>query len=259
MAKSRMINTRFWIDDYISELDPTEKLLFLYFLTNPYTDICGIYEVPLKHIALDTGLDKEMVIKIIERFSKDGKIFYEDGWVAVKNFPKHQLNNPKVAKGIEIGLENAPQGLKDRLSIEYDILPHSNSNSNSNSNTKKERLSLFNSFWNLYPRKVAKGVAEKSFKRLLLLNKDVDIILKDIESRKKSEAWLKEEGKFIPHPSTYLNQRRWEDETKDAEPVKKPYFRGERMVKKGQKWQVIPNDGSAWLEYVGEEKDIEWK
>ena len=63
-----MINTRFWIDDYISHLDPTEKLMFLYFLTNPLTDICGVYEIPLKNIALDTGIDKEMVEKIIKRF-----------------------------------------------------------------------------------------------------------------------------------------------------------------------------------------------
>jgi hypothetical protein len=135
MAKQRMINTRFWIDDYVSNLDPVEKLLFLYFLTNPYTDICGIYEVPLKHVAFETGLDKDMVIKIIERFSKDGKIFYENGWVAIKNFAKHQLNNPKVKIGIENGLKQAPPSLIDRLSIDYHALSHLNLNSNLNPNS----------------------------------------------------------------------------------------------------------------------------
>lgn len=135
MAKNRMINTRFWIDDYISNLDPIEKLLFLYCLTNPYTDISGVYEIPIKHIALETGLDKEMVLKILDRFSADDKIFYSKGWVAVKNFGKHQLDNPKVKKGIEIGLKSAPKELVDRLCIDYDRLSHSNSNSNLNSNT----------------------------------------------------------------------------------------------------------------------------
>lgn len=137
MAKSRLINTKFWIDDYISNLDPSEKLLFLYFLTSPYTDICGVYEVPLKHVALETGLDKEMVIKIVARFSKDKKIFYENGWVAIKNFAKHQQDNPKVKKGVEIGLSKAPKKLLDRLSIDYGELSHSNSNSNSNLNTSE--------------------------------------------------------------------------------------------------------------------------
>lgn len=136
MAKFRMVNTRFWVDDYITQLDPIEKLLFLYFLTSPYTDICGIYEVPLKHVALETGIDRDMVVKIIKRFTKDKKIFYEKGWVGIANFTKHQQRNPKVDRGIEIGLSNAPKSLKDRLSIGYDTLSHSNLNSNSNSNIK---------------------------------------------------------------------------------------------------------------------------
>lgn len=138
MAKSRLINTRFWIDDYVSNLDPSEKLLFLYFLTNPYTDICGVYEIPLKHVALETGLDKEMVIKILGRFKRDGKMFYQNGWVAIKNFAKHQQDNPKVKKGIELGLLKAPKELLDSLSIDYGELSHSNSNLNSNSNPNAE-------------------------------------------------------------------------------------------------------------------------
>ena len=76
MAKQRMINTKIWSDNYFEELDPTEKLLFLYFLTNIYTNICGIYEIPLKIIAVETGIDKEMVKKILQRFESDKKIFY---------------------------------------------------------------------------------------------------------------------------------------------------------------------------------------
>ena len=133
-----MIDTRFWIDDYVSHLDPVEKLLFLYFLTNPFTEICGIYEVPVKNIALDTGIEEEMVKKILKRFEFDNKIFYENGWVAIKNFAKHQLDNPKVSRGIERGMEKAPEALKnkvisknnDRLPIVYDRLSHLNSNSN---------------------------------------------------------------------------------------------------------------------------------
>ena len=35
---------------------------------------------------------------------------------------------------------------------------------------------------------------------------------KSIEQSKKSEQWTKDNGKYIPMPSTWLNQRRWEDE-----------------------------------------------
>lgn len=125
MAKKRYINTRFWDDNYISNLDPIEKLLFLYFLTNQRTDICGIYEIPLKSIAMDTGLDKEMVIKVVNRFSADNKIFYIDGWVYVKNFSKHQAVNPKIEAGIQRNLEDIPAEIKakiEEINIGYDSL-----------------------------------------------------------------------------------------------------------------------------------------
>lgn len=136
MAKERMINTKFWDDSYIVNLDPIEKLLYLYFLTNPLTNICGIYEIQLRRIAFDTGIDKDMVQKVIDRFSKDDKIYFIDGWLAIKNFAKHQRDNPSVKKGIEISLKDVPKSILDRLSTDSTSLSHLNLNSNLNINPK---------------------------------------------------------------------------------------------------------------------------
>lgn len=137
-----MVDTIFWEDNYTANLDPIEKLLFLYFLTNSSTSICGIYQVTLKKIAVETGIEREMVEKILLRFSKDDKIFYKDGWLGIKNFVKHQnQNSPKIKKGIEIELESVPESMKNLvLGKGIDTLSHLNSNlnSNSNSNTKRE-------------------------------------------------------------------------------------------------------------------------
>lgn len=123
-----MVNTRFWEDNYTSNLDPIEKLLFLYFLTNTSTNICGIYEMQLRKVAVETGIDKEMVEKILKRFTNDNKIFYVDGWVGIKNFIKHQNHkSPQVQKGIERELEEIPENVKkmvllsesDTISIPY--------------------------------------------------------------------------------------------------------------------------------------------
>ena len=65
MAKARYIHTKFWSDDWISRLDPVEKLLFIYLLTNERTNICGVYELPLKFMAVETGIEKDMVEKIL--------------------------------------------------------------------------------------------------------------------------------------------------------------------------------------------------
>lgn len=115
MSKQRYVNTNFWIDDYINTLTPIEKFLFLYFMTNPCSELCGIYELPMRYIELETGLDKTTIMKCVNKFSKDRKIFYENGWVGVKNFIKHQKMNPNVKIGIARGLAIAPKSLLEKV------------------------------------------------------------------------------------------------------------------------------------------------
>ena len=118
MSKQRYIDTKFWQDNYIIDKDPIEKLLFLYLLTNPLTNILGIYEISIKTIAFDTGIDSEMVLKILERFEKDDKVKYFKGHIALKNFTKHQKNNPKINKDIEILISETPLELLSWVNID---------------------------------------------------------------------------------------------------------------------------------------------
>jgi len=122
LSKQRYVDTKFWDDNYIVERDPIEKLLYLYILTNTLTNILGIYEISIRRIAFDTGIDKDMVIKILERFEKDNKIKYSNGFIVIKNFVKHQANNPKINKGIELLLKETPVGLIEWIDIDFDRL-----------------------------------------------------------------------------------------------------------------------------------------
>ncbi len=79
----------------------------------------------------------------------------------------------------------------------------------------------FADFWSIYPRKESKPNAIKAWVRLNPSDDTQAQILKDVAKRKTSEAWVKDNGQYIPHPATYLNQKRWEDlferpETKDS-------------------------------------------
>ena len=146
MAKNRLVNTKFWTDNYVlNQLTPIDKLVFLYLITNPYTDISGAYELPLKVMAVETGLDKENLENVVlPRLERDGKIIYHNGWMGIKNFQKHQTVNPKVQKGMEEGMKKAPLEIRvflenDEKNIEPASLSHSNSNSNSNLNTNTKR------------------------------------------------------------------------------------------------------------------------
>ena len=154
MAKNRYVNTHFWNDNYIIDLDPIEKLLFLYLLTNPMTDICGIYELPLKKISFETGVDKDMVFKIFDRFENDNKAKYDNGWIALKKFITHQKLNPNIEKGIWAGFQKAPGALVkwvlgkplkafESLDAALNYLNlNLNSNNNSNSNDKEKKVTF---------------------------------------------------------------------------------------------------------------------
>lgn len=70
----------------------------------------------------------------------------------------------------------------------------------------------FDLFWAVYPRKEKKQPAHKAWDKLNPQNGLVEKILRAVEVQKKSEQWKKDKGKYIPHPTTWLNEKRWEDE-----------------------------------------------
>lgn len=65
----------------------------------------------------------------------------------------------------------------------------------------------FNAFWRAYPRRVAKGAARKAFDKAIKKT-DIETILKAVEAYKV----CKPDYQDWAHPSTWLNQERWEDE-----------------------------------------------
>jgi len=147
VAKERYLNTKFWDDNYIVKLDPIEKLLFVYFLTNPLANLIGVYEISLRRIAFDTGVEEEIIENILKRFDDVDKIKYKNGYIVIKNFTKYQKNNPKINKGIQILLDEIPEEFidwinidLDRLYIGYDNLSHLNSYSNPNSNPNTNNI-----------------------------------------------------------------------------------------------------------------------
>lgn len=75
----------------------------------------------------------------------------------------------------------------------------------------KDYSEQFERWWLLYPRRTAKAAAYKSWKRQRL-DSEVDQVIKTTEAYKTTEQWTRDKGQFVPHPTTFLNQGRWEDE-----------------------------------------------
>lgn len=70
----------------------------------------------------------------------------------------------------------------------------------------------FARFWNAYPRKAGKGAAWRSWRKLNPSEDLQIVIFNALAQQIVSSQWTRDAGKFIPHPATWLNQSRWEDE-----------------------------------------------
>lgn len=76
----------------------------------------------------------------------------------------------------------------------------------------KEYTSDFLKFYDAYPKHKGKEQAWKTWQKLNGTMPTVDDLILKIQEQSKSEQWTKDDGKYIPHPSTWLNDKRWEDE-----------------------------------------------
>lgn len=218
MSQKRMINTHFWDDNYVTELDPIEKLIFLYLLTNPLTNIAGVYELKLRKIAFDTGIDKDMIARIFARFEKDDKIIYKSEYVFLINFIKNQSLNPSVKQGIDRVINNLPNDIKnmvlDRLGTDWgqtDIPNLTKPNLTKPNLTPKDGVSkkedqeqydlTFEKFWKLYPRK--DGNKTEAFR--LLLNEKIQDYGKFFQAVRNYAADCENRDiKYIKYPVSFI-------------------------------------------------------
>ena len=103
----------------------------------------------------------------------------------------------------------------------------------SSKKSKKEKLeevfkeveSMFNVFWNSYPRKDNKSKAKESFSKVFLeegIRQDIfEKILNKLEIYKKTKQWQNKQ--YIPMATTWLNQKRYEDEIGEVEVIEEVF------------------------------------
>jgi hypothetical protein len=122
MATQRYISTSFWDDEWVRSLDPSEKFVYLYLMTNPLTNIAGVYKITIARICFDTGYNEDTVTKVLDRFQTAGKAYMIDGYMILPTWPKHQKwrQRSKIKAGIVSILENLhPELLGNLKKIGY--------------------------------------------------------------------------------------------------------------------------------------------
>ena len=158
----------------------------------------------IRRLRLD-GYEDQVTIILNEFFTQT-----EDGWSnkhcdkkikAYKNQKKANKNNGKAG--------GRPKKQKITESV-TDGLPFVTLTTNNKQETKNKDIKddRFDIFWKQYPRKVAKPNAQKAWNKI----KPDDVVLKKMLDAINQQGLSSKEIQFVPHPATWLNAQRWEDE-----------------------------------------------
>ena len=113
MSKLRSISTAFWSDPFIEDLTPSQKLLFVYLITNEKTNMLGIYESSIRKMSFETGIKKDDIEKALKEFEDKNKVKYSNNYVVLINYMKHQNYNTNMKKSAIDTYNNLPKSLAD--------------------------------------------------------------------------------------------------------------------------------------------------
>lgn len=173
--------------------------------------------------SIKTALTDLANMGLIQLYEVDG-----DSYLCLRNWEKHQKPRAATSKypappeivddceQMQADASRCSQMQADVPDTRYTILD----NRYSNNDTRDAPVDTggsarFVDFWQIYPNKVKKSSAVSAWKSGKC-EKIADTIIADVQRRCDTE-WKGQDIHFVPHPTTYLHQRRWEDETAPTE------------------------------------------
>lgn len=214
----------FNIRDYLTKtrhLSPLEDLAYRRCLDVYYTEESPLPKEPVRVARLIAMTDYPQEVELV---LKEFFVLADDGWhneradleIAAYHAKADtaRMNGKRGGRPKKTALVSE-QNPAETGSVRLANPAETGSKPNQEPRTKKQEpvdLGLFDKFWKAYPRKVAKPEAMKAFVRIKPDDELMDKIMSALERAKGSRDWQKDDGQFIPYPSTWLNQARWEDE-----------------------------------------------
>lgn len=218
---NRILKESICASDSIDKLSWFEECVFYRLMVN--CDDFGRFDgrvsiVKNRLFPLKEGMKPKIVEQALQKLAAVGLVvFYEsDGkpFLYLPTWEKYQTIRNKKSKYPD------PNGCKQLNSIEINCnqlnanVPVIQSNtiqseSESNPNTEDAYSVDFELFWKEYPRKIDKQKAYRSWKKIPI--KEYGNLAKGLE--KWNAYWTqRNEPEYIPHPTVWLNNRRWESE-----------------------------------------------
>ena len=140
--------------------------------------------------------------------TKRGKKGFEIKVRKSKKWIKIQVNQGKSAVGqgksaLPTGKTAVPHGKSARSRRLYPINDHTRT-------VQGHLPAEFLAFYQAYPKKKNRPAAERAWKKIRLA--EVPAIMACIEANRNTHDCTKDTRRYCPHPASFLNGRRWEDE-----------------------------------------------
>ena len=240
MAQKRMIDKKISVSEQVADLPVEAQLIFTWSI--PHSDDLGLLPrsprtlkamvVPMWDMNVETfGNHVEDIVKqglLQEYHHTDGTKY-----LRVVKFTQHQtLKKDRKPNTLLNDIGNWAEVEALGFHTEDSGNPSKEKRSKGKSTEEKKKAlalskkveSNFDLFWVEYPNKKAKKKAHDSWVKLNPTGELFASIMAGLETAKKSAQWTKDGGKFIPHPSTWLNQERWNDEETTAPTRKSDQF-----------------------------------
>ena len=166
----------------------------------------------------------------------------EEGAYSLHGWEEHQqwvmgsdARSAKAKKAVEKRWEKAKHNTENTTSIPQvctenttSILNDTHSNTPKTNNQEPIYTPLppsrgseypedFETIWSAYPKHKSKGAAFKAYQKAKKAGILPDDLLERIQTEAQCADWTKDNGQYVPHMSTWLNQHGWEDD--DAQPA----------------------------------------
>jgi len=190
-------------------------------------------------IAKNTGSTEQRVSEMMAYFIKLGLFEHSGGVVTclklARRLDKSMTSNKEMRAIIDQFKENIAPKLPppDQHQTEIDInqgvqvmtesdkpMQEEKRGEETRLDNKRDKFDVdfyFDQFWSEYPVKVGKAAAKTKFKAKCKNQKTFDALINGLNEYNKLWSMIGKTGEFIPnppHPTTWLNQERWNDEIK---------------------------------------------
>lgn len=218
----RTVKPEFWMHEGLSAL-PAETHMLAAALLN-YADDEGYFNANTKLIQAACFPLRELSLSIHGMLTELSNVGFlrlgtsEDGrsYGHIVNFLEHQvINRPTASKirGLEVVWERS---LSAHEQLREDSLPERKGKEQGKERKPdKQMVREFEDWWAVYPRRVGKGKALDAYCKA---RKETDHATLMSALARANREYAGRDPDYIPHPTTWLNQKRWHDEDVKSKP-----------------------------------------